>query len=217
MKRNSKYGTALVVGAAAAVVTMVFHPTGHQLLQNAQRIAPVMATVHMLAIMGQSVVFFGTLGLTRVLSRDSEMPIGALVAYGFASMAVMCAAIASGFIGPALAARLVGAADMDRTFLLMLFAYNGAVNQSFANVFVTASSVAIVLWSVAIIRTRILPRSAGAFGALVGAVTLGFQFSGNLPLDVYHFGAVAFAQSAWLGIVGALMIRGDRLESHPPI
>lgn len=213
MKRDSIYGTALITGAAAGVLTMLLHPTGHQLLANVQRMATVVMAVHALALTAQSILFFGTLGLTRVLSDETEVPTAALVAYGFASVALVCAAVASGFVAPHMAAGMLAADAANRPVLDLFFHYTGLLNQSFAKVFVAASSVAIILWSVAIIRTRRLGRWAGAFGCLVGGITLVMLLSGHLSLDVHGFGAVMFGQGAWLGIVGALMIRRDRFPS----
>ncbi len=213
MKRDSIYGTALITGAAAGILTMMLHPTGHQLFTNVQRMTTVVMGVHALALTAQPILFFGALGLTRVLSDETEIPIAALVAYGFASVAVMCAAVASGFIAPHVAAGLVAADPVNRPLFDLLFHYTGQINQAFANVFVVASSVAVILWSVAIIRTRRLERWAGVFGCVVGGITLIMLLSGHLSLDVHGFGAVMFGQGTWLAIVGALMIRRGKLPS----
>jgi hypothetical protein len=213
MKRDSIYGTALITGASAGVLTMLLHPTGHQVFTSVQHMTTIVVSVHALALTAQPILFFGALGLTRVLSGETEIPIAALVAYGFASVAVMCAAVASGFIAPHIVAGMVAADAVNRPLFDLLFHYTGQINQAFAKVFVVASSVAIVLWSVAIIRTRRFASWAGVFGCAVGGITLVMLLSGNLSLDVHGFGAVMFGQGAWLGIAGAFMIRRDRAAS----
>jgi hypothetical protein len=213
MKRDSIYGTALITGAAAGILTMLLHPTGHQLLTNVQGMSAVVMGVHALALTAQPILFFGALGLTRTLSGETEIPIAALVAYGFASVAVMCAAIMSGFVAPHVAAGLVEADPVNRPLFDLLFHYTGQINQAFAKVFVATSSVAVILWSVAIIRTRRLEIWAGVFGCAVGGITLVMLLSGHLSLDVHGFGAVMFGQGTWLAIVGALMIRRGKLPS----
>jgi len=95
----------------------------------------------------------------------------------------------------------------------LLLHYTGQINQAFAEVFVVASSVAVVLWSIAMIRTRRFARWAGVFGCAVGGITLVMLLSGNLSLDVHGFGAVMFGQGAWMGIAGALMVHRARTAS----
>ena len=58
MKRDSIYGTALIAGAAAGVVTMLLHPTGHQLFTDVQRMTRVVMGVHALALTAQPILFF---------------------------------------------------------------------------------------------------------------------------------------------------------------
>lgn len=71
-----------------------------------------------------------------------------------------------------------------------------------------ASSAAIGLWSMEIVRTGQLRRSAGILGCAVAALALLALFSGHLRLDVHGFGAVVLAQATWLIVVG-LELRGD--------
>jgi hypothetical protein len=80
--------------------------------------------------------------------------------------------------------------------------YNGASNQAYAKVLVAASSVAIGIWSMEIVRTRLMRRAAGILGCIVAAVTLLILFSGHLTLDVHGFGAVVLGQAIWLIMVG---------------
>ncbi|HXN84216.1 MAG TPA: hypothetical protein VN883_17170, partial [Myxococcales bacterium] len=145
MRRDAVSGAALIVGTVSGLVTMVLHPTGHQLMADYDRIAQLAVAVHVLALTGMPITFLGALGLTRRLS--SETATAALVAYGFATVAAMAAAVASGLIAPQVAGWTLQAGAEDRETWHALFRYNGAINQGFAKVFVAASSVAILLWS----------------------------------------------------------------------
>ena len=87
MKRDAVSGAALIVGTVSGLVTMALHPSGHQLMADYDRIAPLAVAVHVLALAGMPITFLGALGLTRRLS--SETATAALVAYGFATVAAM--------------------------------------------------------------------------------------------------------------------------------
>jgi hypothetical protein len=205
MKRDAVSGAALIVGTVSGLVTMALHPSGHQLMADYDRIAPLAVAVHVLALAGMPITFLGALGLTRRLS--SETATAALVAYGFATVAAMSAAVASGLIAPHVAGWTLQAAMEDRGACRALLRYNGEINQAFAKVFVAASSVAILLWSLAILAARTFARAAGILGCLIGALALIGILSGSLRLDVHGFGLVVLAQGIWTLLVGVLLIR----------
>ncbi|HZJ70531.1 MAG TPA: hypothetical protein VFF36_06320, partial [Planctomycetota bacterium] len=84
----------------------------------------------------------------------------------------------------------------------------GLAIQGFAKVHLVASSLAIVLWSVAILRGGALHRAAGWAGLVAGGGVLVSFFFGGLHLDVHGFGHMVLLQAAWLVTVGALLWRG---------
>jgi hypothetical protein len=119
----------------------------------------------------------------------------------------MSAAVASGLIAPHVAGWTLQAAMEDRGACRALLRYNGEINQAFAKVFVAASSVAILLWSLAILAARTFARAAAILGCLIGALALIGILSGSLRLDVHGFGLVVLAQGIWTLLVGVLLIR----------
>jgi hypothetical protein len=74
MKHSSLYGVALIVGSVGGVVTMLFHPTGHDLLAQADQIArrneAITVATHSLALVSIPVLLFGFSGLTSRLGCD---------------------------------------------------------------------------------------------------------------------------------------------------
>lgn len=52
----------------------------------------------------------------------------------------------------------------------LILGYNHALNAAFAGVFMAATAVAVVFWSIAIVRTRALPRWTGVVGGAAGGV-----------------------------------------------
>jgi hypothetical protein len=207
MKRDVSSGILLIAGALAGVVVMIHHPTVHGLMapEGSERLAQLNVMVHSLALAATPIVFLGLLGLARRLG-PSDLTTAALVAFGFAGVAVMSAAVASGFVATGVIQHIIPAEGSRVPEALL--EYTGLWNQGFAKVDVVASSVGIVLWSVAILRSGRMARAAGFAGAAVGAAILLVFFSGHLTLNVRGFGIVIFAQSAWLIWLGILLIRG---------
>jgi hypothetical protein len=207
MKADTIYGSALIAGALAGMMTMAMHPTGNQLLADVQHMAPLGVAVHALALAALPVSFFGAIGLSRALGSSSNAALAGLVAYGMAQLAVMIAAVASGLLAPALAVQMVSTTGAEHDVAAALFHYTGAINQAFAKVFVIASSSAILLWSVTILAHGQLARAAGVLGAIVGVLALFAVAIGHLRLDVHGFGAVVLCQGIWMIAVGVLLMR----------
>ena len=204
MKRDAASGALLIAGPAAGVVVMLLHPTAHGLMDKAAgpHLARINTFVHGLALVAVPMSFLGLLGLWRRL-QPSNLATAAYVAYGWGCVAVMSAAVASGFVAPGVISHLV--AEDGSTVPDALLMYTGLWNQGFAKVNVVATSIGILLFSVAILRGGRASRLAGGFGAIVGVAILLFFFAGHLRLDIHGFGAVTFAQSAWLIWIGALL------------
>jgi hypothetical protein len=187
MRRETLGGWAMIAGAVMGLVTMGFHPT------SVERAALVVA-VHALAIAGAPVAFYGGWVLARRLSAGGALAELALAFYGVSAVATMLAATASGLLMPVLAAQAAPESVID---------YNHGLNQAFAKVLVAASSVAIAIWSMEIVRTGLMRRAAGMLGCVIAPLTLLALFSGRLTLDVHGFGAVVLLQAVWLIMVGA--------------
>src|SRR5262245_56535108 len=102
-RREVASGVLLIAGALLGVAVMALHPTGHDLALARERFAATAslnAIVHGVALLATPVVFLGLLGVARRLGW-SDLAVAALVAWGFGVAAVIGAAVASGFVAPA--------------------------------------------------------------------------------------------------------------------
>ena len=207
MRRGTLGGTAMIAGAIMGLVTMALHPTGHDVARDPGGQGALTLAVHSLALFGVPLAFYGALVLTRRLSREGELAELALAFYAAAMLATVMAATASGFLAPPLIGRLAGLDGDAGLATAAVLRYNGAVNQAFARILVAASSVAIGLWSIEILRTRLMRRAWGWYGCVVAALALAALLSGHLRLDVHGFGAVVLLQAVWLVAVGAELRR----------
>lgn len=196
----------LIVGALAGTVVMLLHPTGTD-LGGAHAVGQVRLNlaVHSLAIAGVPVTFIGFVGLSRRMLW-TDFAVAATVIFGFGGVAVMGAAVWSGFVTPEVIGLIRDANGADTAIPAALLHYSGSINQAFAKVFVVASSVAIALWAIGMLRERHLSRAAAIAGVVIGALIVLAQLSGHLVLDVHGFGVVTFAQSAWIIWIGVLLV-----------
>lgn len=190
-------GLAWIVAAAALLVTMSLHPTGHELFEPGRfdggaRLARI---THALALSSLPFSFLGGLALARRLATPGRTALVALVVHGFSLAAVMLAAIASGFVAPRLVAEILESPEGNAWKALMH--YNWALNQACTQVYVVGSSVAILLWSLVIVRTRTLAFGLGMLGLVLAPLTILALLSGHVRLDVHGFGLIVVGQSLW--------------------
>jgi hypothetical protein len=213
MTNDRVSGIALIAGSAAGLVTMGVHPTGAQMFApgQLQHVAHVNVAAHALALASLPVLFLGALGLSRRLSLHAPLVSAALVTYAFALVAVMNAAIMDGLVNTAIAPHIGVGDPAVADGWRLLFNYTGFLNQAFARVFTVASSIALALWSVAILRTAIFSHAVGVYGCVLAPITVLAVVSGHLALDVHGFGAIVLSQALWYIIVGVQMYRAPAL------
>ena len=209
MKQTKIYGVALIIGALGTIVTMVFHPTGadllHQNSDTASRGEFAALVTHSIALFSYPLLGFGLLGIYRRM-ENRHLTSAALIAYFFGGVGVMIAAAMSGLIAPSITREILSADDSTRPILHLLLDYNFSINQAFTKIFVVASSLSILLWSLSIRKAGKLALGIGIFGFLVSIVSLAALFGGHLRLDVHGFGTLAFSQATWFILVGVFML-----------
>lgn len=216
MQRDIGSGICLIAGSLASMLVMVLHPTGGDVVTSANfgQMAVLNIGVHSLGIAAVPVLFVGLLGVCRRLGHP-DLTNAALVAYGFAGVAAMGAAVASGFVVTPVLQQILTGDAASRDAYQALLKYTGMWNQGFATVYLVASSVAILLWSLAILKSASLPRAAGIAGIVVGGGVLLAFLGGWVRLDAHGFGIVIFAQCGWFIWLGYLQCR--RHQEDAPV
>jgi hypothetical protein len=212
MTDNRLSGVALIAGSVGSIITMSLHPSGQIAPAQMEAMIRMLIGVHALALTMVPVLFLGAWGLSRRGARIDRMDMAGLVLYTFALLAIANAAVADGLVTPNILRQMVASAGAPAAIdgWRMVSRYNFYVNQGYAQVFVAASSVAIGLWSIAMLRKRDLSQGLGIYGCILGAATLLALFSGHLRLDTHGFGAVMFAQAAWFILAGTLLWRSEK-------
>ena len=208
MKDNRMGGVALIVGTIGGVITLLIHPSGHDLFARDQfaHTAYLLVVAHTLAIVSVAAFFLGGLAIARHLDSPDRLAIAALVVFGFACTAVISSATIDGFVGPAVLRKVIFEPPQVSDQWRVLLAYNDQLNQAFAEIFVVAWAIAIVLWSVSIVRSRLLAPAAGIYGLFMGAASVIAVVAGvSGHAQAAHL--VMLGQIIWFSIVGILMWR----------
>jgi hypothetical protein len=188
------------------IITMAVHPHGTVTPAQIASVARNLTIVHALALISMILLFLGVLGLTRRLKRDDRLDLAALVLFAFASVAVMNAIVADGLVAPSIMRLFVqaGPGTPAGDTWRILSRYNLEVNQADARLYAVVSSLAVLLWSISIVRTRRLGRGVGIYGCVTGVATV-IAVSTGIPMDVHRFGAIVLGQAIWSVIVGATL------------
>lgn len=199
-------GLALILGSLAGIVTMTLHPSPTNLDQIVKSMTLITAT-HTLALIGIPLQMCGFLGLTRRLIADKVLAPAGMAVFAFGTAAVLCAGVLNGFAVPSLVAQHADADTETMRVVRVVLDYNHALNAAFARVFMTATPVAVILWSLAILRTRTLPRWLAIFGLVASLAGLAALIGGVLGVDVRRFGIFVFGYSAWAIVAGVTLFR----------
>jgi len=197
MPPERRAAIALLIGVLAPLLIMGMHPTGGDITRGGARLVTINHWVHGVSLAAQPVVFLGLLGLWR--SVRSDLATAALLFYGFGIVAILSAAVLSGFVAPDVVA--------DR----LLLGYTGMLNQAFAKVSVAAIGASLILWGAALwpIGGRSgFARLPAAAGVMIGAVLALGILTGWLRLTVRGIVIVTLLQGIWILLVVRHLLRG---------
>lgn len=218
MADSSHGGLALVIGMLIAIVTMAVHPTHVDGRASAESLASamrVLVAVHGLGLLSIPVLVFGFVGLSVHLGIGRSDALLALVVYALSAVALMFAAIADGLLNAVLIPPAVDAQAEGHALAQAILRYNVDVNQACAQVYVAGSSIALLLWSMALARSPRGQRRLAAIGGLVGVAALAGLLSGHVRMSAHGFGAIVLLQACWIVATGVwLMRRRDAMSRY---
>jgi hypothetical protein len=218
MPREPAAAILLLIGTLLGMSVMVLHPTGADIVnsQNFAGHALLNRGVHGVAIASLPLLVLGFAGLCRRLGWP-DLATAGLVVYAFAAVAVMIAAVASGFIATDLIERMFTADAATLPILRAQMVNTHAWNQAFAAVNVVAGSAAILLWSLAILKRGAMPRALAYAGIVIGILVPAAVISGHVRLEIHGFGAIVFLHGAWTIAVAAFLFRADPRNGPAPL
>lgn len=194
-QNNTVAGLSLLVGSFLMFITMLLHPgEGGGLTQG---IAFTILS-HSLAILSVPFSALGFFGLAQELGKAEFLSKIAFSIMAFGLIAALMAATLNGIAMPIYTQNLSLEMTKNSRYI---FEYNRALNQSFDFILIAAMFLSTFIWSIAILRTKQLPKwlgflGIGLFAIGIIAVTKGFNF-----LNVGGFRIFIYGWAIW--IIGA--------------
>ncbi len=168
-------GVIIAVSAGLTIVALSHHPTiAHRepsaAIADVVRFAATDRIVHgaMIAIMGALLFSLCVLSIRRDL-RDQSV-LAALVAFAIGAVALIGAALLDGFVVPSIATTYAAAPPSAMPGAVALLRFCGATIQAASMLGTVAVSVAILLWSIGLVRSAGVLRTTGIVGVLVAAL-----------------------------------------------
>ena len=204
-------GVALVAATLLSVLAMAHHPALTtpditQALQQLKDLANLSAWVHGVLIALMLLIYWC---LTEYsLRRGVGKPLvrAGLVSYGAGVVAMIGAAVVSGWLTPRIAGLLPNPTEADLHVLALLLNFSGSMNRVLANLGAVAMSAGILAWSIGLLHDKGWVRAVGGLGVLAGLAPALLLISGGLHLDVRGMMLVVLIQGVWNIALGVLLI-----------
>jgi hypothetical protein len=208
--RPKDAGLILVAAGLLEVLAMSHHPSVAapgiaQAIEAIGAFSRRAAWIHgvLIGLMLVTVYGLSELALQRGLRRPLVR--AGLVGYCAGVIAMMGAALVSGWVVAGLASSTPHSTATDLQINSQLLILCAVVNRACANFGAVAMSAGIGLWSLDLLRDSGIRRAVGVFGCIVCLLAAGALLTGWLHLDVHGMSAVVALQAAWTIAVGALL------------
>lgn len=205
-------GIAIGISSLAMILVMTHHPeveadTTRAFVKGAAEIAGLTRLVHGAALGALALAVYGFWGLADRLGRYDEWSRAGWVAFLTGALGGGGAGMVNGFVAPALASRYAEASTQTLAALQPVLAFAGELAELLAQHAVFGWSIALVCWSVTLLRSR-SAKILAILGFVAGAGPLIALTTGHLPMTVAGFGAFVAAQAVWSLAVAVQLIRG---------
>ena len=201
-------GLALIIGSFLIIVTMVFHPVGGD-INHLIKISTAIIVTHGIAIASVPISLFGYWGLTKSLGSTNIFSLTAFITIALGLFAAALAATLNGLALPFFVGQFQEAdADTINSIDLILH-YGFALNQGTTLIYIVGNCVAVLLWSIAIVRATVFPKWVGIVGILIGSLAVILLFSGFVFSDLHGLRIFVFGSVTWVLIIAIMLIRGD--------
>jgi len=146
MNDNRLSAIALIAASYGMVITMAVHPTGHITQAQLEGTIRMLMIVRAFALMLAPIQFLRAWELSQRPVGTVRLEVVGLVFYGMALIAVMSSAVADGLVTPSVFPQIVESANSESAVNTWrtLSRHSFFLNQAYAQVFVAASSAAIL-------------------------------------------------------------------------
>ena len=197
-------GTALIAGSLLMVVTMVLHPAGGS-LEHLLKSSSMIIAAHSIGIVSIPVIIFGFWGLTRFFKATPVLSHLAFSFFTVGALAGVCAAVVNGLALPLFIKNYSSATPEIKNTISPILRYNFALNHAFDLVLIVTICIAILLWSVAALKEKSLPRWIGYGGVVISGSAIVILLTGFSLVDLRGFRLFIFSIVGWIVAMGFLL------------
>lgn len=204
LKKSAAY--ALILGCIFATFTMVVHPAGGS-FEHLLRATKMLYITHSIAILSIPPMLFGFYGVYKSFNTTQNFSLFAFFTISVGLISIMIAGALDGLVLPMFINIYKDATPDKIETLKPILSYNFALNHAFDFIFIGSVCIAIIIWSILILKTKTYPAWLAylglllTFGFLIG-LAAGFNYVNVLGFRVFIFGFVG-----WIIAIGFLMLR----------
>jgi hypothetical protein len=187
------------------IVTMVLHPSGGN-IAHILKISRVIVISHTLAVFSVPFVGFGFYGLSLSLLSKNRLSILALIIMAQGLVAVMIAGTINGLTLPLFLDIYADKIEPNLNILKPIIHYGFSINKPMDYIFITASIVSILIWSILMLKVDKFSKWLGYYGLfliLMGVLGVVISF------DFIHLGGFrtfVFGMVSWVILAGIWLI-----------
>jgi len=205
-------GITIIVAAILSIGFMLYHPRVHAHGMSDFAVAVRQELLVNGVVHGTLIALMGALaaGFSFVTTRlDSVWARIALAAYALGVVSGMAAASINGLIVPDFILHYEGKSESVLEALRPVLSFCHSANQVCSRMWVVASAIALVFWSIALTQRKGVARTIRILGIVLGFAPLVALAIGYLPMDIHGVLAFIVTQTIWTVAVAVLLIRGQ--------
>ena len=199
-------GISLIVFTVLLVFTMLHHPSGGN-LQHINDIATMIVITHSVAILSLPFGWIGFWGLTRKLGTDSFGSVLGFAMISLGLIAVLLAGATNGLVFPIFMQHYKDASPETMTAIDPILHYSLAVNHAFDYVYTVAIGLAVLCWSIEILRTGKLSAWLGWAGVALAVFVVALFIFGVGVNSLHGLRLFGTGVVLWLLAVGGVLAR----------
>jgi hypothetical protein len=215
LPRGAGGGAAIILSSVIAIAAISHHPSAGRTHDGAVLLARIVAArdglhaVHAVAILAAGGLLFGFLVFSLRRGIRDDAVLAGLVSYAIGTGAIIGAALIDGFLVPGLGARYATGSPAQIAVAVQLLWACGSAIQVLTKLWLFASSLAVIAWSIGMLRGTALVRGLGIFGLAASVLVIGLGgFGGSISPHTFVAGII-LGQTLWSVVVGTLMVRGE--------
>ena len=197
---------SLGVGNFLMIVTMVLHPVGGD-IAGLQQVSSMAIISHAIAICSLPFTYLGFKGLTQYLKGHWFFAEAGFSFFLFASIAVLSAGTVNGLVVPFFVEGLDTTANPSTDMAYMVLRYSFSLNKAYDLIFMCFTCLAVLSWSLAILRMKLLNQLLGWFGVALGLVGLFLVLFGGVLTHLHDFRLFIFGYVLWAILAGVALYR----------